>query len=86
MRFDPDGDYVRLHLTDKSRFVRMSLHRMLAKLDPAHFVRIHRSTIVNLQHMRKTSPALYGEYTVELTNGTRLKVSRTFVRDLKSHL
>jgi len=83
---ESDGDYVRLHLTDKSRFVRMSLHRMLAKLDPVHFVRIHRSTIVNLQHMRKTSPALYGEYTVELTNGTRLKVSRTFVHDLKSHL
>jgi two-component system LytT family response regulator len=83
---ESDGDYVRLHLTDKARFVRMSLHRMLEKLDPAHFVRIHRSTIVNLRHMKKASPALYGEYTVELTNGARLKVSRTFVHDLKAHL
>ena len=83
---ESDGDYVRLHVTDKSRFVRMSLHRMLEKLDPAHFVRIHRSTIVNLRHMKKASPALYGEYTVELTNGTKLKVSRTFVHDLKAHL
>jgi len=83
---ESDGDYVRLHVTDKSRFVRMSLHRMLEKLDPAHFVRIHRSTIVNLQHMKKASPALYGEYTVELTNGEKLKVSRTFVHDLKAHL
>ena len=83
---ESDGDYVRLHVTDKSRFVRMSLHKMMEKLDPAHFVRIHRSTIVNLRHMRKASPALYGEYTVELTNGAKLKVSRTFVHDLKAHL
>lgn len=83
---ESDGDYVRLHSTDKARFVRMSLHKMLEKLDPAHFVRIHRSTIVNLRHMKKASPALYGEYTVELTNGAKLKVSRTFVHDLKAHL
>ena len=83
---ESDGDYVRLHVSDKSRFVRMSLHKMMEKLDPAHFVRIHRSTIVNLRHMRKASPALYGEYTVELTNGAKLKVSRTFVHDLKAHL
>jgi two-component system LytT family response regulator len=83
---ESDGDYVRLHITDKSLFVRMSLHKMLEKLDPAHFVRIHRSTIINLKHMRKASPSLYGEYAVELTNSTRLKVSRTFVHDLKAHL
>lgn len=83
---ESDGDYVRLHVADKARFVRMSLLKMMEKLDPAHFVRIHRSTIVNLKHMRKASPALYGEYTVELTNGAKLKVSRTFVHDLKAHL
>jgi two-component system LytT family response regulator len=83
---ESDGDYVRLHVGDKSRFVRMSLHKMMEKLDPAHFVRIHRSTIVNLRHMRKARPALYGEYTVELTNGAKLKVSRTFVHDFKAHL
>jgi two-component system LytT family response regulator len=83
---ESDGDYVRLHTADKSRFVRMSLLKIMEKLSPAHFVRIHRSTIVNLRHMRKASTALYGEYTVELTNGTKLKVSRTFVHDLKAHL
>jgi two-component system LytT family response regulator len=83
---ESDGDYVRVHSTDKSRFVRMSLHKLLEKLDPAHFVRIHRSTIVNLRHMKKASPALYGEYTVELASGVKLKVSRTFVHDLKAHL
>lgn len=83
---ESDGDYVRLHSTDKSRFVRMSLQKMMDRLDPKHFVRIHRSTIVNLRHMKKASPALYGEYSVELTNGTKLRVSRTFVHELKAHL
>ncbi len=83
---ESDGDYVRLHTADKSRFVRMSLLKIMEKLTPGQFVRIHRSTIVNLRHMRKASTALYGEYNVELTNGTKLKVSRTFVHDLKAHL
>ncbi len=83
---ESDGDYVRLHSTDKSRFVRMSLQKMMDRLDPKHFVRIHRSTIVNLRHMKKAGPALYGEYSVELTNGTKLRVSRTFVHELKAHL
>jgi two-component system LytT family response regulator len=83
---ESDGDYVRLHGPERSRLVRMSLLKIMEKLDAAHFVRIHRSTIVNLQHMRKACPALYGEYAVELTNGTRLKVSRTFVHELKAHL
>ncbi|AOS43783.1 Sensory transduction protein LytR [Lacunisphaera limnophila] len=83
---ESDGDYVRLHSTDKSRFVRMSLQKMMERLDPKHFVRIHRSTIVNLRHMKKAGPALYGEYSVELSNGMKLRVSRTFVHELKAHL
>jgi DNA-binding LytR/AlgR family response regulator len=36
--------------------------------------------------VRKVSPALYGEYTVELAEGERLKVSRTYVHGLKAYL
>jgi two-component system LytT family response regulator len=81
-----DGDYLRLHTADKSHMVRMPLSRMMHKLDPAQFVRIHRSTAVNLRHMSRATPARFGEYTVDLANGTKLKVSRTFVRSLKSRL
>jgi two-component system LytT family response regulator len=81
-----DGDYVRLHAADNSRLVRMPLGKMMTKLNPAHFVRIHRSAAVNLRHLSRATPARYGEYTVKLANGTKLKVSRTFVRSLKTHL
>jgi two-component system LytT family response regulator len=82
---EADGDYIRLHGVDKTHYVRMSLLKVMDKLDPAHFVRVHRSTIVNLRRMRKISAAVFGEYTVELTNGMKLKVSRTYVKNLKAH-
>jgi len=83
---ESDGDYVRLHMADKARFVRMPLLKMMAKLPRKHFVQIHRSTVINLRYMRKASTAPFGEYNVELTNGRKLKVTRTFVHNLKSHL
>ncbi|HVU18067.1 MAG TPA: LytTR family DNA-binding domain-containing protein [Candidatus Didemnitutus sp.] len=83
---ESEGDYVKIHAGPKTKLVRMALVKIMQKLDPAHFVRIHRSTIVNLTHVRKVSPALYGEYTVELAEGARLKVSRTYVHELKSYL
>jgi two-component system LytT family response regulator len=81
-----DGDYVRLHTAEKSHLVRMPLSRMLLKLDPGLFVRIHRSAAVNLRHVSHATPAPFGEYTLKLASGTKLKVSRTFVRTLKSRL
>jgi two-component system LytT family response regulator len=83
---ESEGDYVKIHAGPKTKLVRMALVKIMQKLDPAHFVRIHRSTIVNLTHVRKVSPALYGEYTVELAEGARLKVSRTYVHALKAYL
>jgi two-component system LytT family response regulator len=83
---ESEGDYVKIHAGPKTKLVRMSLVKVLQKLNPDHFVRIHRSTIVNLAHVRKVSPALYGEYTVELAEGERLKVSRTYVHGLKAYL
>ncbi len=80
------GDYVKLHLGERSRLVRMTMLALMQKLERHQFVRIHRSLAVNLRHVRKVSPALYGEYTVELHDGTRLKVSRTYMPVLRAAL
>ena len=80
------GDYVKLHLTDKSRLVRMTMLSLMQKLNSRQFVRIHRSTTVNLAHVRKVTPSQYGEYVVELHDGTKLKVSRTYMADLRAAL
>ena len=80
------GDYVKIHLPDKARLVRMTMLNLLTKLNSRQFVRIHRSTTVNLAHIRKVVPSQYGEYIVELHDGTKLKVSRTYMTDLRAAL
>lgn len=80
------GDYVKIHLADKSRLVRMTMLHLMEKLEPRNFVRIHRSTAVNLAHVRKVTPTQYGEYNVELHDGTKLKVSRTYMPALRASL
>ena len=52
------------------------MNDMEAKLDPDKFMRIHRSTIVNLQRIREVQPWFHGHHRVVMTNGQELKLSR----------
>jgi two-component system LytT family response regulator len=52
--------------------------RLEARLDPKRFIRIHRSTIVNIDRLKKLSPSFAGEYAVILHDGTKLKLSRGY--------
>jgi LytS/YehU family sensor histidine kinase len=56
--------------------------RLERRLDPARFVRIHRSTIVNVDKVTEMRPAFHGEYEVILTTGRRLRCSRTYAAAL----
>ena len=58
---EAEGDFVKVHATGQAQLVRETFQAMERKLDAAHFLRIHRSFIVNLEHVRKVTPALYGE-------------------------
>lgn len=73
---DADGDYVRIHVGKVSHTVRETMHHLETELDPAHFVRIHRSTIVNLARVKELQPFYRGEFVAVLNDGTRLKLSR----------
>jgi two-component system LytT family response regulator len=68
--------YVRVHLGPKAHLVRESLTSLESKLDPSRFVRIHRSTMVNVDRVRELQPWFQGAYVVILVDGTRLKLSR----------
>jgi two-component system LytT family response regulator len=52
------------------------MNEMERKLDPARFMRIHRSTIVNLQRIREVQPWFRGHHRVVMNNGQELKLSR----------
>ncbi len=69
-------NYVRLHTGHESHLVRETMNALETKLDPARFVRIHRSTIINLERIKELKPWFHGEYIVILRDGTQLTLSR----------
>jgi len=73
---EADGDHVRVHSGRTRHVLRETLKRLEAQLDPRRFVRIHRSTIVNVDRIRELQPYFRGEYLVILHDGTSLKLSR----------
>jgi len=72
------GNYVCLHVGKEEHLLRESLTALEKKLDPARFVRIHRSTIVNLERVRELQPVFHGDYVLILQDGRELAVSRGF--------
>ena len=80
------ANYVRMHVGNEIHLLRETLTALEKKLDPARFVRIHRSTIVNLERIRELQPAFHGDYVIVLVDGTELAVSRGFRDNLKDAL
>jgi two-component system LytT family response regulator len=72
------GNYVRLHVGKESHLLRETMNTIETRLDPAHFLRIHRSTIVNLDRIKEMQPWFSGEYVVLLKDGTELRLSRGY--------
>lgn len=75
---DAQGNYARLHVPGRTYLLRETMSALEDKLDPAQFVRIHRSTIVNIERIRELEPMFAGEYMVILQDGTKLPSSRTY--------
>jgi two-component system LytT family response regulator len=76
------GNYVRIHAAGREHLVRSTLGDMLELLDPRRFIRIHRSTAVNVLRVREVQPWFSGDYIALLHGGEKLKVSRTYKDDL----
>lgn len=80
------GDYVSLHVGKKSHLLRDSMSGMETKLNPRQFVRIHRSSIVNIEAIKELRPYFHGDYIVYLKDGTELRLSRRYWHRLEPHL
>jgi two-component system, LytTR family, response regulator len=72
------GNYVRLHVGQDSHLFRETMNSLESKLDPQRFVRIHRSTIVNVEQIEQLRSSLGGESTVFLRNGVKVTLSRGY--------
>lgn len=72
------GNYLCVRAGSQTHVLRETLGQMQARLDPAVFVRIHRSRIVNLGRIARLAPLFNGDHTVVLHDGTELAMSRTY--------
>jgi two-component system LytT family response regulator len=80
--FEASGSYVDLHVGKEKHRVRRTMTDIQSQLDPRRFVRIHRSTIVNVEHIKEVQPWFNGDYVALLQNGEQLRVSRVYRDDL----
>lgn len=77
-RIDAAGNYVELHAGGKLHLIRESLAGFIAQLDPAEFLRVHRSHVVRLAFIAELRPLFHGDYELVLRNGQTLPLSRRY--------
>jgi two-component system LytT family response regulator len=72
------ANYVRLNVGKESYLFRETISRTSERLNPNHFIRIHRSMIVNVRKIKELIPVNSGEYIVVLKSGKELSCSRGY--------
>jgi hypothetical protein len=77
-RFESAGNYVVLHTAAGRYDVRSTLAELERGLDPAKFVRVHRSSIVQLDQIREIQPWTSGDYRLILRDGSQVNLSRRY--------
>jgi two-component system LytT family response regulator len=80
------GDYAELHCAGRSHLLRETMTALEQKLDPAQFLRIHRSRIVRARCVRELRPIDNREYLVKLSDGSEHRSSRTYADRLDKWL
>ena len=71
-RIEAAGNYVELHVGGDSHLVRGTLKGLEEKLDPARFVRVHRSHIISTRHIQELQPWFNGDYRIVLRSGAEI--------------
>jgi two-component system LytT family response regulator len=73
-----EENYVRISTPTETHLLRETMARLQEKLDPEVFLRVHRSSIVNLQYVKEVRTETDGEYSVVLVTGEKLGMSRSY--------
>jgi len=72
------GNYLKIHTAGKTHLLRETMNNLAARIDPEKFIRIHRSTLVNLDLIEEIQPMFGGQYTVIMRSGAELTLSRNY--------
>jgi two-component system, LytTR family, response regulator AlgR len=82
-RIDAERDYVRLHVGDRTYLLLQTIAGLEERLDPAKFIRIHRSTILRRDCIRGLRHDGLGVWSIELEDGETLRIGRTYMARVK---
>jgi two-component system, LytTR family, response regulator len=85
-RIEADGNYARVVVRGRALLVRETLGQLEEQLDPHRFIRIHRSTIVNIDRIREVQSMFKGDQVVVMTDGGRFSLSRKYRALLEARL
>jgi two-component system LytT family response regulator len=83
-RFEADGDYVVAHADDARHLLHLSLSRLEERLDATRFIRVHRTHLVSLEHVRAFKPDTRGNLEALMRDGARVPVSRSRAKEIRS--
>jgi two-component system LytT family response regulator len=72
------GNYLKLHSGRDSHLIRERMSQLEIRLDPEKFLRIHRSTLVNIDRIKEMQPLFNGDQLITLRDGKQLTMSRTY--------
>ena len=82
--FSANPPYINLHLEGKKYLHNETLKSISIKLNPEQFVRVHKSTIVNIEMVASYTTRLNGDYDLTMKNNVQLRVSRNFATHFKN--
>src|SRR5262249_38332412 len=77
------GNYVRLDVGKDTHLLHDTMSSLEGRLDSKKFLRIHRSTMVNIERIQELQPLFHGDYVVILRDGTQLNLSRGYRQRLQ---
>ena len=77
-RLSAAGNYVEVHTKARTYLVRATLSRLAQRLDPAEFLRVHRSHLVRADFVAEIAPWAHGDLKLTLKDGSELMLSRRY--------
>ncbi|PZU51363.1 MAG: DNA-binding response regulator [Sphingomonas sp.] len=83
-RIEAERDYMRLHAGSRSWLIHETIGALEARLNPAEFIRLHRSTIVRRDRIMRLAHDGQGNWTAELSGGQQLRIGRTYLASVRA--
>lgn len=81
---EAERDYMRLHVGKSSYLLHQTISSLENRLDPQHFVRLHRSYIVRRDHIARLRHDGSGVWSAHLADGTEIRIGRTYLANARA--